>query len=143
MAGKTATFENETLRLWFNAVAIANLADNAAASPAGVWWISLHTADPTDAGNQSSSEATYAGYARVAVTRDASGFTVVGSTVTLAALLSFPLCTSGNNLITHLGVGLQQTGGGALKFSGPVTPNIAVADGVTPQLSTGTSIVES
>ena len=48
MAGKTAYLENAILKLIFNGTAIANIADNASASPATGWWLSLHTADPTD-----------------------------------------------------------------------------------------------
>ena len=61
MAGKTAYLENAILKLIFNGTAIANIADNAAASPATGWWLSLHTADPTDtpATEQSQSETSY------------------------------------------------------------------------------------
>jgi len=48
MSGKTAYLENAWLKLLFQAVAIANIADNAASSPLTALYISLHTADPTD-----------------------------------------------------------------------------------------------
>ena len=71
---KGDTFENDLLKLIFQAVAIANLADNAATGPLTNLYVSLHTADPGEAGNQSTSEATYTGYARVAVARTAGGW---------------------------------------------------------------------
>ena len=62
MAGKSAVFENDILKLIFWGTTIANIADNAAASPITTLYLSLHTADPTDSGNQASSEASYTGY---------------------------------------------------------------------------------
>jgi hypothetical protein len=141
--GKGATFENDFLKLIFNAVAMANMADNAASSPLTNLYVSLHTADPTSAGNQTSNEATYTSYARVAVARSSAGWTVTGNSVSPAATISFPACTGGSNTITYLGVGTASTGTGKLLYSGTVTPNIAVASGVTPQLTTATTVTES
>jgi hypothetical protein len=47
---KSNAFENDLLKLIFNATAIANLADNAASSPLTNLYVSLHTADPGEAG---------------------------------------------------------------------------------------------
>ena len=49
---KGNTFENDLMLLVFNATAIANLADNAGTSPLTNLYVSLHTADPGEAGNQ-------------------------------------------------------------------------------------------
>ncbi len=140
---KGATFDNDWLKLIFNAVAIANIADNAGSSPLTNLYGSLHTADPTSAGSQTSNEATYTSYARVAIARTTSGWTVTGNSVSPAATVSFPAATGGTNTITHFGVGTASTGTGKLLYSGTVTPNIAVASGVTPQLTTATTITES
>ena len=78
---KGATFDNDWLKLIFNAVNIASLADNTATSPLTNLYVSLHTADPTASGNQSSSEANYTGYARVAVARTTGGWTVTTNSV--------------------------------------------------------------
>ena len=43
---KSTTTCNNLLKLIFNAVAWANMADNAAASPLTNLYLSLHTADP-------------------------------------------------------------------------------------------------
>ncbi len=141
--GKSASFDNSFLKLVFNAVGIANLADNTATSPLTSLYVSLHTADPTSSGNQSSSEATYTGYARVAVARSTAGWTVTGNSVSPAATISFPACTGGTNTITNLGIGTAATGTGVLLYSGTVSPNISVASGVTPQLTTATTATES
>lgn len=140
---KGSTFDNDWLKLIFNATAIANIADNAASTPLTNLYASLHTADPTSAGNQTSNEATYTGYARVAITRNAGGWIVTGNSVSPAATISFAACTGGTNTITHFGVGTASSGTGKLLYSGTVTPNIAVASGVTPQLTTATTVTES
>lgn len=140
---KGATFDNQLLKLIFNATNIANIADNTATSPLTNLYLSLHTADPTSAGNQTSNEVSYTGYARVAVARSTSGWTVSGNSVNPAATISWPACTGGTATATNFGVGTASTGTGKLLYSGTISPNIAIASGVTPQLTTATSITES
>jgi len=143
MAGKGDTFENDFLKLIFNATAIANLADNAASSPETNLSVALHTADPTDAGTQSSSETAYTGYARISVARTSGGWTVTGNSVSPVANIDFGECTaSPGGAITHFSVG--PTGGGATKilYAGTVTPNITMATGVIPRLKTTSTITE-
>jgi len=139
---KGDTFENDFLKLTFQATAIANIADNAAASPLTNLQVSLHTADPTDSGSQTSSEATYTSYARVAVARSAGGWTITANSVSPAANIDFPACTTGTNTITHFGVGTASSGAGKLLYKGTVSPNISVTTGVTPRLTTATAITE-
>lgn len=142
MAGKSNTFENDLLKLIFNATTIANIANNATASPATNLYVSLHTADPGEAGTQSTSECTYTGYARVAVARTAGGWTVTGSSVSPAANITFPECTGGSNTVTHWAIGLSSSGTGYLIYAGTVTPNISVVSGVTPILTTSSAVTE-
>jgi hypothetical protein len=139
---KSNTFENDWLKLIFNATAIANLADNAASSPLTNLYVSLHTADPGEAGNQSTSEATYTSYARVAVARTAGGWTVTNNSVSPVANIDFPVATGGTNTITHFGVGSASSGSGVLYYSGTVTPNISVVTGVIPRITTASTITE-
>ena len=143
MAGyKGATFDNDLLKLIFNATAIANIADNAAASPLTNLYVALHTADPTSSGTQSTSEATYTSYARVTVARTAGGWTVSTNTVVPAATIAFPACTGSTNTITHWSVAVA-SGASKILYAGPVTPNISVSTGVTPQLTTASTITEA
>src|SRR3954466_1466757 len=100
MAGKGATFENDLLKLIFNATAIANIADNAATSPLTNLYLSLHTASPGAAGSQTTNEAAYTSYARVAQARTSGGWTVSGQSVTLAAQANFPAATGGSETET-------------------------------------------
>src|SRR6187551_2648591 len=103
---KGNTFENDLLLLIFNATAIANIADNAASSPLTNLYVSLHTADPGEAGVQNTSEIAYTSYARVAVARSGAGWTVSSGSVSPAANIDFPAGTGGSGTATHFGVGV-------------------------------------
>lgn len=144
MAGKTDVFENDFLRLLFNGTAIANIADNAASSPLTNLYMSLHTADPTDAAasGQSTNETTYTGYARVAVARTSGGWTVTGNSVSPVATISFGTCSAGTATITHVGIGTLSSGTGKLLMTGSLSPSISVSTGVVPQITTASMITE-
>lgn len=105
-------------------------------------YVSLHTADPGEAGDQTTSEATYTSYARVAVARTSGDFTVTGNSVSPAADIVFPAATGGANTITHFAIGTASSGAGKLLYSGTVTPNISVSSGVTPRLTTASTVTE-
>lgn len=139
---KGDTYENDLLKLLFNATAIANVADNASSSPLTQLAVALHTADPGEAGTQSTSEAAYTSYARVNVNRNSGGWTVTANSVSPVANIDFPACTGSTSTITHATIGA--TGGGATKifYSGTVTPNISVSTGVTPRLTTASTVTE-
>ena len=139
---KGDTFENDWLKLIFNATAIANVADNAATAPLTNLAVSLHTADPGEAGAQTASEATYTGYARVSVARTSGGWTVTANSVSPVATITFPVCTGGSNTITHWAVGTAASGAGKLLYSGTVTPNVPVSVPIAPQLSTSSTVTE-
>lgn len=63
---------------WANVGDAAGLQNSAAA---GSLYISLHSADPGEAGDQTTSEVAYTSYARVAVARTSGGWTRTGSTM--------------------------------------------------------------
>lgn len=140
---KGDTFENDWMKLIFNATAIANLADNAATSPFTNLYISLHTADPGEAGNQSTSEATYTGYARVAVARTSGGWTVSNNTAVNVAVVTFGQCTAGSNTLTYFAVGTASSGTGKILYSGALTSSLAVSTNVTPSFAaSGITVTE-
>ena len=143
MAGKSSTFSNDLLKGIFNGTAIANLFDNAATSPLTTLYVALHTADPTAGGFQNASEATYTGYARVAVARTTGGFTVTANSLSPVAAIAFPACTAGSSTCTFWSVGVASTGATKILYSGAVSPSIAVTTGVTPQLTTASTVTES
>lgn len=144
--GKSAALQSQLLKLLFNGTPIPNLADNAAISPLTVLYVSLHTADPTAAGSQSSFEATYPGYARVAAARTTAAWTVSGSGPTKVAPVAnilWPTATGGSETETFWGVGISPSGANALLYSGAISPTIPVANLTTPELTTASAITES
>jgi hypothetical protein len=142
MSGKSLTFSDALLKLIFQAVGIANIADNAATAPLTQLWVSLHTADPGSGGAQNTYEAAYGSYSRVAVLRSPTGFTVSSNQVTPVGLISFPAATSGSETETFFGIGTASTGAGLMLYSGPISPTIVVSNGVTPALSNSSSVTE-
>lgn len=143
MAGFSDTTENAILALIFNATAWANYADNAATTPQTQVACALHTADPGDAGTMSTSEATYTSYARVNVNRNSGGWTVSGTaptSVSPVAAITFPAGTGGAGTVTNFSTGKTGGGAAAILMSGTVTPNIVTGNGVTPQLTTATTL---
>lgn len=142
---KTNTFENAWLLHLFNNSDIANVGDATGlrgSTTAGSLYVSLHTADPGEAGSQTTSECAYASYARVAVARSGAGWTVTADSVSPAAEISFPQAAGGSETVTHFGVGTASSGAGVLLYKGTVTVNITVTTGVTPILTTATAITE-
>lgn len=142
---KTNSWENGVLLLVFNNTNFAAVGDATGlrgSSTAGSLYVSLHTADPGEAGSQTTNETTYTSYARVAVARSGAGWTVTGNSVSPAATISFPACTGGTATITHVGIGTDSSGAGVLLYKGALTPNIAVSSGVTPQVTTASTVTE-
>jgi len=137
---KGNTFENDLLKLIFNAVAITDLAEDDTTSPATTLTVALHTGDPGEAGDQTTNECAYTSYARVTVARTAGGWTVTDNSVSPAAAVTFPAATGGSETVTHFSVGTGVAD--KLLYSGTVSPNIAVSSGVTPQLTTASTITE-
>ncbi len=133
------TFENDTMLLIFNNTNIALIGDATGlrgSTTAGSLYVALHTADPGDAGSQVTSEATYTGYARVAVARSGAGFTVTANAVANAAAVTFGACTAGSSTITHFSVGVAASGASKTLWYG-TTNSLAVTSGVTPSFAIG------
>jgi hypothetical protein len=143
---KSNSFENSLLLLVFNNTDIANIGDAGGlqnSATAGSLYLSLHTGDPGEAGDQTTNEIAYTGYARVAVARSGAGFTVTGNSVVLAANQDFPEMTAGaGGTVTHFGIGTASSGAGVLLYSGTTDPDIAISAGVIPRLKAATSVTE-
>lgn len=142
MAGKSDTFENDWLKLVFNATAIASLADNAGTTPLTNLFVALHSADPGEAGTQATNEVAYTSYARVTIARTSGGWTVTGSSVSPVATISFPACTGSTATATHFSVGAAVSGASKYFYAGAISPTISISTGVTPQLTTASTITE-
>lgn len=128
------------LKLILNATSIANIADNAGTSPLTSVFVSLHTATPGLTGSQTTNEAAYTSYARVGVVRTSSGWTISSNTAVPVATISFPAATGGSETETFMGIGSLASGAGVLYWYGAISPTIVVSSGVTPSLTTATTI---
>jgi len=143
---KSNAAETALLALLFNNTDFAGIGDASGlqnSATDGSFFISLHTADPGEAGTQLTSETSYTNYARVAVARTASGWTVSGATATNFAQISFPQCGATGATITHVGIGTAISGAGVLMYSGALNSSLAVALNITPLFAaTGLTVTE-
>ena len=133
-------FETELLDLIFTNAAIANIGDAGGLQPsatAGSLYLSLHSADPGEAGDQTTNEVAYTNYARVAVVRTAGGWTVAGNTASNTALVQFPQCGASGATATYAGIGTVSSGAGLLMFSGQLSSSLTIANLITPQFAAG------
>lgn len=151
MAGKSDKFEFDFLKLIANGTAIPNVCSTGGSTSL---WVGLMTSDPGDAGS-TAAEGGYTGYARVQTDRSTQGTTPYGWAVssgtgaanaTMAPVgnLDFPQnATTSTGTFTHFGLfpssNAQASSG---LYYGTLTPNINFASGVTPRITTGSSITE-
>lgn len=135
---KSNTFETALLQLLFNNTTIPNIGDATGlrgSTAVGSLYLSLHTADPGEAGTQATNEIAYTGYARQAVARTSGNFAVSGGTMSLNINVDFPEMTGGaGGTVTHFAVGAELSGATLVLYKGAVTPSIVVATGVTPRI---------
>jgi len=132
---KSNASEAALIALFFNNTDFATVGDAGGlqnSATAGSFYISLHTGDPGEAGDQTTSEATYTNYARVAVARSAAGWTCSGATATNFGQITFPQCGVTGNTITYVGIGTEASGAGVLMYSGALNSSLAVALNITP-----------
>ena len=131
---KGNTFENDVIKLVVLGTAFSWNAN-------GSVYVGLHTADPGEAGNQTTSEATYGSYARVAVARTAGGWTVAGNQASNAGIVTFPQATSGSSTVTHVSVGTGASGVGQLLYSAALSSSLAVASPIQPNFPIGSLVI--
>jgi hypothetical protein len=125
---KSNTTENDVLEYVFKATAFSWNANTDL-------YVALHTADPGESGSYAA-ECAFGSYARVAVARSGSGWTVSGNTASNAATISFPECTSGSETVTYVSIGTAASGGQIL-YSGALSASRAVSSGITLQFAAG------
>lgn len=139
---KANGFENDVLMITFNKTLAAHLGVLSTSGNNNLY-LALHTADPGESGNQTTSECAYGSYARVAVSRasDASGWTVSGNQATNTAVANFPECTSGTETVTHFSIGTSSSGSGQLLYKGALTASRSVSSGITLQFPASAIVV--
>ena len=136
----TNVLENGLLSLLFENANYANVGDATGlrgSSTAGVFYISLHTANPNETGTQTTSEAAYISYARVSVARSTSGWTVASGVADNDAAINFPQATGGSETETYIGIGSDASGTGNLFIWGALTSGLLVSSGVSPSFAAG------
>jgi hypothetical protein len=133
---KSTTFCNNVLNLILRGTSIAGLADNDATSPNTSVYVSLHTADPGVGGAQTTNEAAYTGYARLAIDRTGTGWDAAsaGSTVN-SALAQFAECTALSATVTHVAVGTDSSGAGLVLWAGALAASRSISAGIQPQFA--------
>ena len=133
-------FEGELLRLLLENEDILVLGDagglRGSVVPGSIY-VALHTADPGETGDQTTSEATYTGYARKGVARNSTEWADVAGTSDNVNDIVFDPCTGLSDIITHFSMGVASSGASLMLWYGAVTPNIAVSNGITPQIDAG------
>jgi hypothetical protein len=139
---KSNATENDYVKFEANGVAMPSYGANLQ--------INLHTADPGEAGNSSTSGPTYTGYAAITKPRDNTGFTICDPTNPYAANASgsayknasdiiFPEATGGSDTITHVSVSVVGASAQILRKTALTAP-MNVSNGITPLFLAGTLV---
>lgn len=134
----TDAFENKILSLYFenaNAADIGDATGLRGSTTAGSVYIGLHTADPGETGDQTTSETVYTNYARVAVARSVAGWSVAAGVADNDAAITFPTCGATGATITHVGIGSAASAAGSRDMNG--TASLVVSNGITPSFAIG------
>ena len=136
-----AFWEDDLLDLILTNVAAPNVGDAGGLQPsvgAGSFHTSLMTALPAETvSDQTTNEATYTPYARVAVARSVAGWTVASGVGDNDAAITYPTATSGSDTLTHFGLGFAASGVGFLNMVGALASSLAVSVGITPEFAAG------
>jgi hypothetical protein len=135
--GATNSFESEIVRHILLNEAIPDIG-NAGGLPAssvdGNIYIALFTQNPGEAGDITN-EATYTGYARVAVARG-SGWTESEGNAQNVAAITFPECTGGSEDLTYFGI-CKTLAGDDMIFHGELPSPFPISQGMQPQYDIG------
>lgn len=149
MAGKSDTLEFALLQAIF-AGTFTNFPGASGGSTSV--WVGLHTADPGEAGS-TSNEGGYTAYTRAKTDRStatSTGWSITSGTsaalpvASPVTTVSFPaVATTSTGTFTHASFWTSSnvSSSGMLYF-GTLTPNINFGSGVTPQITSGSSITE-
>ncbi len=110
--GLTKAYESESMRHLFLNEAIPKIGDAGGLLPAltaGFFYVAVFTQDPGEPGSIAN-EATFGGYARVAVPRGPTGWSEYLGKVRNINQVNFPDCTGGAEIITHYALMKEPTG---------------------------------
>ena len=135
------TCESDVLKLLFQNTTWANVGDATGlrgSTTAGSFFIGLSTGTLSGSSTQTTTEAAYTSYARVAVARSSGGWTVTGSAPTTAenaGAVTFPACTGGSETETYAQIGRDSSAAGETLYWGALSSSLAVSNGITPSFA--------
>lgn len=136
----TNAFETSLLGLIITNANAANVGDATGlrgSTTAGVFWISLHTASPGEAGDQTTNETAYTNYARQDEARNTTQWTVTGNTADNDNAITFPTGGASGSTVTDFGLGSASSAAGNLFLFGALGSSLAVSSGITPEFAVG------
>ncbi len=134
---KGTTTCNNIVNLYYRAEAIANIADNAAASPLASITMALATASGAPGDTMATSETAYTNYVAQTVARSAAGWSAAsGGATSNVAAIEFPQCGVTGATITSAKSG---KGSGAVDVFhyGDLNASIAVSNQIQPRFPAG------
>lgn len=101
-------------------------------------YLALFSADPGETASLAA-EATYTGYARIALTKASawSNGGGNGAPFTNAALIQFGACTAGTTAATHFAVVDTASGAVSMMISGSLSATLNISAGIQPQFAAG------
>jgi hypothetical protein len=137
---KSTTFANNIVDLVLNAVAIADIAENDTSSPLTNTYLALYTGTLTTTDNPTTNEATYGGYARIAMSRAAfAAWTAAALGISeIVADAIFPTCTAGSDLITCVKLVTTPSGAGKVLYAGQLISDRTIIVDRIPRFVAGT-----
>ena len=137
------TAGTDLLTLLFQNTNWANLGDATGvrgSATAGSLYIQLSTGTLSSTSTQTTTEATYTNYARVAVARSSAGWTISGTAPEQsanAAAVTFPACGVTGNTVTDASIGRDSSAAGEVLFWGALASPLVISNGVTPSFAIG------
>jgi len=140
---KSNTWESDLLLLVFNNTTASLIGDATGivgSTVAGSIYVSLHTADPGETGDQTTNETAYTNYVRVGKARSGAGWTISATAPTQAAnaaAVTFAQCGASGATITYVGAGTDSSSTGKLLYSGALTSSLIVSTNITPSFAIG------
>lgn len=136
MPKATATCNN-IVGLYYNATPIANIADNAAASPITLVYVALATASYSVSSTLASNETVYTNYVRQSTARTTGGWTAPsGGATSNVAAIEYPQCGVTGATITSAATG-KSTGAADVFHYGDLNAPIAVSNQIQPRFPIG------
>ena len=123
---------------------MGGFAINDTTDPVEDFYVSLHTADPTDLGTQATNEIAYTGYARPLVERTPGGvhrFDVAAGVASPSSAIDFGQCSAGGGTVTHIGIGRSASGPGNPILFGELEVPIVIEAGDIPRLTTESTFI--